>query len=129
MPSLPPDADDPQIIDFIDEWVRLLEKEDYDSAFGLTEHSSHMGWTPNLIERVIKAYGDELPNQRVTLRGVPSDVTQRKNVDWWQRGGAELGQVWYDLNIDCVVSDLTATFDVERTSVGVSITLNDIHVM
>jgi len=53
-------------------------------------------------------------------------VTQRKVVDWWSTG---LGQVWYDLNINGKVSDLTATFDLERTNQGLIIKLNDIHVM
>jgi hypothetical protein len=40
-----------------------------------------------------------------------------------------VGEIWYDLNIDGVVSDLTATFRVVRVPGGLVMRLNDLHVM
>ena len=40
-----------------------------------------------------------------------------------------VAEIWYDLNIDGVASDLTATFRVVRGRDGLTIYLNDIHVM
>ena len=79
---------------------------------------------------VIKGYGRALPNQKVTLTGRPSDVTQRKQVTWWKAERAMgSGEIWYDLNIDGVASDLTATFWLVRDATGIKVVLNDIHVM
>jgi len=117
---------DDDLISFIDGWAGLLERGDYDAAFSYTDHIPEMGWSATLIREVIKAYGEASSDQCVTVQGRPTDVTQRKVVDWWSTG---LGQVWYDLNINGKVSDLTATFDLERTNQGLIIKLNDIHVM
>ena len=63
--------------------------------------------------------------------GEPTDITQRKEVDRWQppRGSGVVGEIWYDLNIDGFVTDLTATFDLFDTPAGITVRLNDIHVM
>ena len=130
MNPLPSNASDEELIRFIDGWAALLEREDYGAAFAYTEHVAEMGWTPELIRYVIKAYGEGRPEQKVTVAGVPSDVAQRKDVTWWKEnrpGGA--GEIWYDLNIDGVASDLTATFSIVRDRGGLKIRLNDIHVM
>ncbi|MEW4456432.1 hypothetical protein AB1L30_27460 [Bremerella sp. JC817] len=107
-----------------------MELEDYDAAFAFTEHIPEMKWTPTLIRDVVKAYGDAEPTQRVTVIGKPTDVTQRKNVDRWPKNAhGAVGEIWYDLNIDGFVSDLTATFVILDVDDGLDIALNDIHVM
>lgn len=120
---------DDELIRFIDEWATLLEREDYEAAYKHTAHVLSMHWTPDLIREVIKAYGNADPNQKVTLQGKPTDVTQRKEVDRWEGARDNFGEIWYDLNIDGKVSDLTATFELRRSGEGVTIHLNDIHVM
>ena len=40
-----------------------------------------------------------------------------------------IGEIWYDLNIDGVTTDLTATFFIVRDRAGIKIVLSDIHVM
>jgi hypothetical protein len=124
------DATDDELLAFIDGWAALLEREDYTAAFGYTDHIPEMGWTADLIRRVIAAYGDARPGQRVTVAGTPTDITQTKAVDRWpaNRWGF-CGEIWYDLNIDGVVSDLTATFRLRETPTGLVVCLNDIHVM
>ncbi len=130
MAHLPASASDQDLIHFADAWARLMEAEDYVAAFAFTAHEPSMQWTPALIEQVVKSYGECSATQKVTLSGKPTDVSQRKEVTRWQKdhqGG--IGEIWYDLNIDGYVSDLTATFDVEEGPDGLTIRLNDIHVM
>ena len=100
-PQIPAHATDADLIAIVDGWAGLLEAEDYQAAFEATEHVADMGWTPDLIRRVIKAYGDADPAQRVTVAGEPTDVTQRKEVYRYEaaRPGG-IGYVWYDLNIN-----------------------------
>ena len=130
MELLPLDSADVDLIAFADRWAVLMESEDYAAAFAFTEHDGAMKWTPDLIRDVVKAYGDADPNQRVTLDGKSTDISQRKNVDRWDANAhGAVGEIWYDLNIDGVVSDLTATFTLIQRADGLTIQLNDIHVM
>jgi hypothetical protein len=130
MSPLPATVTDPELIAFVDRWATLLEQEDYEAAFAFTDHIPEMGWTPSLVREVIKSYGDCNPNQRVTVRGVPTDIRQRKKVDRWPTNAHGcFAEIWYDLNIDGKASDLTATFDLKWAEDGVTVHLNDIHVM
>jgi hypothetical protein len=131
MTPLPNDVSDVELLTLADRWVSLLEREDYEAAFALTDHIEEMGWTADLIREVIKSYGEALDTQRVTLLGEPTDVVQRKQVDRWPAipGTGCFGEIWYDLNIDGFVSDLTATFLLYEGPTGVVVRLNDIHVM
>ncbi len=127
---LPATATDADLIAFADGWAALMEREDYAAAYGYTDHIPEMQWTPDLLRQVVKSYGDAREDQRVTVAGVPSDVSQRKQVDRWEANRyAEVGEIWYDLNIDGVASDLTATFRIVRVPGGLIVRLNDIHVM
>ena len=130
MNPLPHSIQETELIDFADRWAKLMEVEDYDAAFALTDHVPEMGWTPALIREVIKAYGDAKPGQRVTLLGEPTDITQRKKVNRHPPTRCQfIGEIWYDLNLDGFVSDLTATFYLKTTPAGIIVYLNDIHVM
>ncbi len=131
------DATNEEIIEFIDKWALLLEIEDYHSAFNFTQHNTSMGWTAEIIKELIKSYGDCEPLQKVTLfnNGLAIDgagnihpATQRKEVDWAE-DDADKGDIWYDLNIDGYVSDLTATFWLEKQNDELIVILNDIHIM
>lgn len=130
MTPLPATVTDAELIAVIDRWAALLEREDYEAAFAATDHLPEMKWTPALIREVIKSYGDADPSQRVTVEGVPTDITQRKRVDRWPTNShGYFGEIWYDLNIDGNASDLTATFELKWADGGVTVHLNDIHVM
>ncbi len=121
---------DAELIALIDRWAALLEREDYEAAFSFTDPIPEMRWTPALIREVIKNYGEADPNQRVTVDGVPTDITQRKTVDRWPTDAHGcFGEIWYDLNIDGKASDLTATFALNCADGGITVHLNDIHVM
>jgi hypothetical protein len=128
---LPESTTDADLIAFVDRWAALMEREDYAAAHAFTEHDRYHGWTPDLMRLVVKSYGEARPDQRVTVEGVPGDVRQRKAVDRWEPPDQpdECAEIWYDLNIDGVASDLTATFRVVRGPDGLRVRLNDIHVM
>lgn len=130
MSHLPLSATDEELVQFVDGWARLMEAEDYDAAFAYTSHSPYMHWSPELLREVVKAYDESLPTQRVTVDGVATDIRQTKDVNRYptpRPGG--IGYIWYDLNIDGVVSDLTATFDIQVDSGGLVVVLNEISVM
>ena len=130
MELLPLDSSDANLIAFADRWASLMASEDYAAAFAFTEHDASMKWTADLIRDVVKAYGDAAPSQRVTLVGRSTDISQRKDVDRWDANAyGAVGEIWYDLNIDGVVSDLTATFTLIQRADGLAVELNDIHVM
>lgn len=130
MQTLPSASSDLEILAFVDRWAALLERENYQAAFEFTDHVAGSNWTADLIRDVIKAYGEPGSNNRVTVVGRPTDIAQRKEVV--RRHNEErsyVGYVWYDLNLNGLASDLTATFDLIDTKHGLSIQLNDIHVM
>jgi hypothetical protein len=130
MHVLPASASDNDLLRFVDGWAALLEREDYAAAFSYTDHDPAMGSTPDLIRGVINGYGQRRPDQKVTVAGMPSGVTQRKEVDRaTKHENGRLATIWYDLSIDGMVSDLTATFDVIFEQGKLRILLNDIHVM
>src|SRR5438128_1447468 len=127
MNPLPLNVSDAELISFADQWARLMEAEDYEAAFAFTEHISGMGWTPDLIREVVKAYGDALPTQRVTLLGEPTDIPQCKDVSRHAPNRYQyIGEIWYDLNIDGFASDLTAIFRLKTTPAGIVVYLNTI---
>src|SRR6267142_4796979 len=130
MSPLHKDVSDDELIAFVDEWAALLEREDYEGAFSFTDHITAMSWSATLIKEVIKSYGDADPDQKVTVQGVPSGVTQRKHVKRWPTNAHGcFGEIWYDLNINGKASDLTALFALKWVDDGVIVCLDDIHVM
>ena len=130
MKPLPSNISDESLIAVIDEWAGLMEAEDYRGAFEFTDQVQEMKWTPALYREVVKGYGDASPTQKVTVQGKPTDITQRKEVHRWEPNSiGEIGEIWYDVNIDGFVSDLTATFRICGTPEGIILRLNDIHVM
>ena len=121
---------DEQILAFIDSWVSLLEQENYQAAYARTAHRADMDWSPELIRQTIKSYGQRLSSQKVTLDGRTADVPQRKSVRHLRKPASKIvGNIWYDLNIDGVVSDLTATFYLQEVDDGLVVVLDNIHVM
>ncbi|UUZ46932.1 hypothetical protein LP420_24980 [Massilia sp. B-10] len=115
---------------FVDGWVRLLENEDYTAAFYYTTHYPSDQWTPDLMRAVVKGYGESNPAQKVTLHGKPTETWQRKEVSCRDEPefGA-VGNVWYDLNIEGDLSDLTATFTIYKNAKGFIVVLEQIHLM
>src|SRR5262245_13475949 len=121
MVPLPADVSDADLIAFIGRWTALLEREDYEATFALTDHVPEMRWTAQLIRQAIKNYGDFRPGQRVTVDGVPTAKPQVREVDRWPTNAKGcVGEIWYDLNIDGEASDLTATFALDWAEGGVT---------
>ena len=126
---LPPDASDSQILDAVRAWADALAAEDYAGALALVDARPH--WTAELLRTVITNYGSVEPNRdgttyRVTsLGGARGGPEPRHEVD---RDGDRIS-VWFDLPLNGAWSDLTATFDVIRRDGGMSLVLDDVHVM
>ena len=109
-----------------------MEREDYESALDFVEcDKSH--WTPDLLRGIVKGYwnhGRQRPEQKVTVAGVPSDISQEKAVEFWDRDGEGcVGEIIYDLNIDGEATDLTAQFDLIAVDKGWVVELRDIQVL
>jgi hypothetical protein len=143
--TLPINSTDETIVEFIDQWVALLAEEKHDEALNYLE--AEPGWTAELIKEIITDY-KESPEGRVTIfnngtsidgKGKIYSSVQRKEVEWYseKRNVEEAigwfdenrGDIWYDLNINGLVSDLTATFDMEKRGDKIHVILHDIHVM
>ena len=130
MDPLPRDATDAQLLRYVDEWVALLEAEDYDAAFRHTDHDPFAGWSADLLRFSIKSYGAGTASQRATLTGEPTDIDVCREVTRWSTPRpAGVGQIWYDLYIDGRASDLTATFWIVSVPGGLVLQLEAIHVM
>ncbi len=130
MKPLPRASSDEQLLEVVHHWVRLLESEKYDEAFAFTDHVENSGWTPDFIKQFIEGYGDAEPGQKVTFDGRPTDISQRIEVTRWNENAfGEIGEVWYDLNINGLASDITATFRICAVPGGLVLRLNDVHVM
>jgi hypothetical protein len=125
-------ASNAEIISAIDQWIGLLSQRKFAEALAII--SSEPFWNAELLAEIIDSYDDGEHNQ-VTLTNDGTSIDgagnislfkQRKEVDWFD---GERGAVWYDLNINGRVSDLTATFDLERSTEHLFLRLHDIHMM
>ncbi|MDJ0367232.1 hypothetical protein QMK33_18950 [Hymenobacter sp. H14-R3] len=130
---LPASALDAEIISHLDGWVELLEQQKFAEAMRIIPSQRATWWNADLLAEVIASYGDG-PDNRVTLvnNGTALDgagklhpARQRKEVSWH----GQRGSVWYDLNINGLVSDLTATFNMVKTAMQLTIKLDDVHIM
>jgi hypothetical protein len=141
MSHLSYDATNDAIIAFIDEWVTLLEAEDYDRAYAFTAHTAGNKLTPSSFRDHVKqqatlhsqcfdeSYGTLDPQCRVTLHGMPTHMTQVKDVDRWPKNTrGQVGEVWYNLNFDGFVTEYTALFEILDDGSGLTIALIDIGV-
>jgi hypothetical protein len=123
----PMTATDEEIITLVESWLKLLEDERYEEASDAI-NDTRGPWNGQLLRTIVKGYGDARPAQRITMTG-DSGARQRRDVDRFDGDDTFAGYVWYDLNIDHRLSDLTATFDLERRGDRLAILLADIHMM
>ena len=129
MKLLPVAASDAELIAFVDQWTGLLQREDYEGAHAFTDHV-RSGLSAEQIREAIKGYGQARPDQRATLSGMPSDVTQHKLIYRSEPNpSGYVAEIVYDLNIDEVATDLSATFEVVNVGDGLSVRLIDIHTL
>jgi hypothetical protein len=126
---LPDSVSDEELIALVDRWASLLEQEEYEAAYDLTDHMDEAGCDPESIEEVIKAYDQQRPDQKVTLAGDGGEM-QRKEVERHPEPNpyGYFGEIWYDLNIDGHLSDLTATFALRKADGGMTVHLEEIAV-
>ena len=140
MVIIPEKATDAAIITAVEDWLRLLEREDYTAAAAEIVSPPGGVWTADLLRHCVhfKGYGDR-SHYRVTLTGVsPVEkiggrdfvATQRRDVNRSPEPNeyGEMHEIWYDLYLDGVLSSLTATFGFVRVPQGMALRLYDICV-
>jgi len=137
---VPESATDAEIISAVEDWLRLLEQEDYGAAAAAIDSPPGGVWTAELLQSCVNHHGfGRRTHYRVTLTGVSreEDIGGRKFVPTQLRevdrspepnDGGELHEVWYDLYLDGELSDLTATFRLVRVPQGLALRLYDICV-
>jgi hypothetical protein len=137
---VPGSATDAEIIAAVEEWLRLLEREDYATAAAEIVSPPGGIWTAEILRQCVNNHGySDRRDSRVTLTGESREEniegrvfvrTQRRDVVHFPApdGGGDPREVWYDLYLDGVLSDLTATFGLERVPQGLALRLHDICV-
>ena len=123
------DATDADILRAVEEWLRLLEDEEYERAAEAVNLPGQAPWTPELLTKVVKRYNRANPATRITSSGESASRRLRREVQWFDDDDATAGFVWFDLYVDHRQSDLTATFDILRAGDRLNLSLIDIHVM
>ncbi|MGE0494211.1 MAG: hypothetical protein AB7S38_33680 [Vulcanimicrobiota bacterium] len=138
MIRLSKNATDAQIVEAVEQWVRLLAAGDYRGAFELTDHGPDDHLTPEVIRTLIRNYGSIEPMKdgsvyRVTepREAVVVDVTPRPQIERFSDGPPDyLGYVHYDLPLNGRWSDLTAVFTLTLAECGaLTLALDEIHVL
>lgn len=129
MKKIPSTRDKAKIVGLGHEWVALMASERYVDAYQFTSHDQN-GWTAETMGEVVKAYGEQDPDQKITVEAASTDVRQRIEVDFYdEANGNRVGSLWYDLGINGFTSDLTATFTILDDGLSLWLQLDDIHVM
>ncbi|GAA4848908.1 hypothetical protein [Algivirga pacifica] len=121
-----------KIIQWIEEWLRLLEKGSFNRAFNTILHDPYYQWTPQLMENVISNYGfpeDTIGKYRIEFpQGEDSSYAQINF--WWDSSSQKkVAIIEYEVPLNGTWSDLTISFEVKENRNVFEITLNDIHVM
>jgi hypothetical protein len=125
-------------------WLDLLAEDMYDDAYAFTLHDPYYQWTPYLLEQVINGYGlpfeedSKLSKCKVTSWVTAEDNGSKhnKDIEWYDiptlhpsSSHMIIGEVFYDLPIDGIWSDLTAIFQILQIDDYVTLELNDIQML
>lgn len=124
----------------IERWVGLLVEERFDDAMATVGPSGT--WTPDLLARVIGNYGSVEPREDGRTFAVTPVATAvgdgpRFEVTWCDPPVTNrldyapdlLGRARYDLPVDGVWSDVTASFEILDLAEGPALALDDVHVL
>ncbi|MDO1445654.1 hypothetical protein Q0590_05305 [Rhodocytophaga aerolata] len=131
-----------EILKAVDGWVKLLEQEDYQSAYEYTEQNTYYKWSPKLIQAVIYGYGLPVLHAngevyRITCSDTATEDGRRPQheinyleepLPYEEKEAEIIGQIWYDLPLNGKWSDLTATFKIVRKNTHLTLELAEIHV-
>ena len=125
-------------------WLDLLAQEKYSEAYEFTLHDPYYQWTPKLLEQVINGYGlpyenDDSSKHKVTKWSTANSdhsINYNKEITIFDAPRVtstssfmQVGEVYYDLPLDGIWSDLTATFKILQSEDFTTLELNEIHVM
>ena len=133
------EASDEDILDAVRAWVRLLAAERYEEAYQYTYQDPYFEWSPDLIKDVIYRYGLPYIDGEEVFKVTPLELAVENN----GAPHAEIffhmprkhritetlvvAEIWFDLPLNGVWSDLTATFNVLFMPDCVSLELQEIH--
>lgn len=133
MPDVLSSRTDGAVFAVIERWVGLLVARKYADALGMFTVSEH--WTPDLLRNVLRNYGFIEPHPKgttfsVTPIGTAAGDGPRFSVTWFDKPtGSPVGYARYDLPLNGEWSDVTASFDILETPEGLTLALDDVHVM
>jgi hypothetical protein len=133
MPAVISSRSDTAVVLVIERWLEYLVAEEYPEALAMLAASEL--WTPELLQRVIFNYGFIEPHPRGTTFVVTPVATAtgdgpRVQVTWFgEPTQGAVGYARYDLPLNGEWSDVTASFDILETPEGLTLALDDVHVM
>lgn len=133
--DLPESATDGEILARIGEWEALLARREYERALASCDAAD--GWSADLLRHLIEDGWDDPGPHHVTVEGHPRAlpaggacvrVALRDVRRFGGNAGGEVAEVWYDLHVNGVASDLTATFRLVRVPGGLRLRFIDVNV-
>ena len=141
MPVVLSSRTDAAVLDLIERWIALLVEERFEEAVAMLGPSGT--WTSDLLATVIQNYGSVEPRDDWHAFSVTAPMATTKGGDsrfevvWCNPPVTHrldyapdlLGHARYDLPLDGVWSDVTASFDVLELAEGAVLALDDVHVM
>ncbi len=151
MRILPIDAKDAEIRDVLAAWTELMAQERYKEALELIPYDTlhyyeDNEWTPELLASVVYGYGVAGHTREEILKdfGCLYKVTSLKdmadkdrildsidiNYDCKWLKGNDIAEIWYDVPLNGVQSDLTGRFLLRKTDDRhMTLIFEDLHVM
>lgn len=151
MRILPTDAKDAEIRDVLAAWTELMAQERYKEALELIPYDTlhyyeDNEWTPELLASVVYGYGVAGHTREEILKdfGCLYKVTSLKdmadkdrildsidiNYDCKWLKGSDIAEIWYDVPLNGVQSDLTGRFLLRKTDDRhMTLIFEDLHVM
>jgi len=128
-------ASDQEILAVARDWAHALAAQDYERAYAVTAHDPYYAWSASLIRQVVEGYGfpEKQPAGpfRVTPLGdAKGGPRPRHKVRRYEKKAPNnaVAEAWFDLPLNGVWSDLTATFAVYPIGDELVLCLNEIHV-
>lgn len=148
MKRLAPDASDEELLQAVEEWVRLLAEERYQDAYDYLYHDERDYIDPQEMKTLISNYGSTEPHWsgeifKVTLiedeedeEGTLDEQTDDSSLGLFRydeqdsrRGDGLAGYVLYDLPLNGRWSAVSAILNLRMVHNSLVLQLEDIHVL
>ena len=129
---------DEAVLTAVEEWIELLAGGRYQEAFERLDPNGPYEWSPELIRDTAAGYGDPFGHtndgvsHRVTsvATAEASTTPPYRDVEWRDKPiRGFIGVVHHDVPLDGVWSDLTAIFLLREQTSGITLVLDQLHVL